>query len=874
MTEHAPDRWRRIESVYHEALECDASRRGAFLDEACRDDEPLRREVQSLLGYEDAAGRFLEHSALEDAARDLAADPSPALTRRRVGGYEISTLLGSGGMGEVYRARDVRLGREVALKVLGSSAAADPAYVRRFEEEARSASGLNHPNIVTIYGVGEDGDIAYIAMELVQGRTLREQLAAAMPMPAVLDIAVQLAAGLAAAHASGIVHRDLKPENVMVTPDGLVKVLDFGIARRHTPMGSAESASDRTDTRTALTEEGAIIGTVGYMSPEQAAGKPVGFASDQFAFGAILYEMLAGRRAFERHSKVATLAAIIDGEPEPVQHLNPRVPAPIRRVLDRCLAKDPAARYSLTRDLELELRRVRDSGEYLDTPDVGHEATPPGVSRRRILWLGGAAVVAAAAGLETWRLWPRVRTLAVLPFVNAAKDDDVDYLCAGLTESLIHRFSALPLKVMPASLVFNVRDAADPRAAGRQLGVQHVVHGSVTRALERVTIVVSLIEVSSGATLWTTTGDRASTDFLGLQDAIAAAIVDDGLRLRTTNDERRRLLRRPTNNAMAYDAFLRARAFQMRNSEEDYLRARELLEQAVARDEEFAEALVALAGTYWTSALDNFEKPIDTWPQVDRLLGRAQVLDDDLLDGHAGQAIRMFFWSWDPKSAEREWLKAFASADADIQPELLLTYALERWAMGHPEESLQLVRRARILDPLSPIFMLAEAEYRLHTGDAAGAADLHLKLIAGHPADSRPYFGLADARSTQQQFDDAIAARKRGHELENDDTRDDEFKAVLANARGERGYRRIEQEAVRLIELPTLERRAAQGRYASPLDFARAYAQLGHTEDTFSQLNAALADHAPALVFIRVDHAWDRVRQDARFEAVARTVFP
>jgi len=328
----ASDRWSEIERVYHQALERDAGERTAFLDAACGGDEALRAEVESLLGYQRSAEGFLEQPALEVAARDLVPDATPSLAERRIGGYEVLSLLGEGGMGVVYRARDLRLGREVALKVLEPSIAADPAYLRRFEEEARSASILNHPNIVTVYGVGEEGDIAFMAMELVQGRTLREHMsAAALPVKAALDLAVQLAGGLAAAHASGIVHRDLKPENVMVTPEGLVKVLDFGIARRQGPM-SVAVPGDRTDTRAAVTEIGTIIGTVGYMSPEQASGKPAGFASDQFALGAILYEMLSGRRAFQRHSRIETLAAIIDGQPEPVQDVNPRVPASVRLV--------------------------------------------------------------------------------------------------------------------------------------------------------------------------------------------------------------------------------------------------------------------------------------------------------------------------------------------------------------------------------------------------------------------------------------------------------------------------------------------------------------------------------------------------------------
>ena len=344
MTDSSPNRLQQIEQLYNDALQREEHEREAFLAHACGGDDDLLADVRSLLRYEREAGGFLERPALSEAARTLAREARPALTGQRIAGYEVISLIGSGGMGDVYRARDRRLGRDVALKVLEPALSADPEYRSRFEHEAQLASARNHPNIVTIYSVGEEEDVRFIAMELVQGHTLRESLTAPMPVSTVLDITVQLASALSAAHAAGIVHRDLKPDNLMVTPDGLLKVLDFGIARR----AGAEANA------------GAAIGTVGYMSPEQALGQPAGPASDQFAVGAILYEMLTGRHAFRRESRVETLEAIIHAEPRPIHALNPRVPASIRQIVARCLSKDPAARYPNARDLEIAIRRVRD----------------------------------------------------------------------------------------------------------------------------------------------------------------------------------------------------------------------------------------------------------------------------------------------------------------------------------------------------------------------------------------------------------------------------------------------------------------------------------------------------------------------------------
>ena len=307
-----------------------------FSSEACGGDENLLGEVRSLLGYEEEAKRLLEEPAAEAATQKHA-----ALRGTRLGPYEVLELIGAGGMGEVYRARDTRLGREVAIKVLHEAAAGDTDQLQRFEREARSAAALNHPNIATIYEVGEHEGTRFIAMELVEGRTLKERLKDG-PLPAkeLLDLATQVARGIAKAHAAGIVHRDLKPGNLMVTSDGVVKILDFGLAKR-TPHAS--------DVRSGITREGSVLGTVQYMSPEQAAGRPLDHRSDQFSLGAILYEMATGRRAFERDTTPQTLAAIIQDEPEPMRKLNGEIPAELSAIVQRCLAKDPEQALRLDR---------------------------------------------------------------------------------------------------------------------------------------------------------------------------------------------------------------------------------------------------------------------------------------------------------------------------------------------------------------------------------------------------------------------------------------------------------------------------------------------------------------------------------------------
>jgi len=840
VTDSSENRWQQIERLYNEALEIDAADRDAFLDAACDGDDRLLHEVRSLLDYERAADGFLERPALSEEARSMACDSRPPLTGRRIAGYDIVALVGAGGMGEVYRARDLRLGREVAFKVLEPTIASDPEYRLRFEHEAQAASALNHPNIVTIYTVAEEDDVTFITMELVQGQTLRSLMTGRLPLTTVLDVSVQLTSALSAAHALGIVHRDLKPENVMITPHGLVKVLDFGLAKR-------DGLS---------VDHGSTVGTLAYMSPEQALGRPAGPASDQFAFGAILYEMLTGQYAFHRESRIDTLDAIVSAEPRSVQKLNPRVPSPLRQIVGRCLAKQPEARYASTRDLESALRAIRD--------DVAMWPT-----RRQLLWIGAGAAATAAAGSAAWMLWPP-HSLAVLPFVNSAHNDKIDYLCLGLTQSLIGRMSHLPLAVKSFSLVSNFANSrSDARGIGKQLGVEKVVTGSVVVEGARLLVTAALVDVRTGAQLWTKRYDQPTVSIFKLWDELATAIVDDGLHLRLTRDERRELLSRPTDSVEAFDLYLQARQFQLGDTEDDYVAARPLLQAAVEKDPRFAEAWMMLAGNYWISLLENYMSPADGWPQVDRCLGQAAALNPRLRDLGFFLATKTFFSDRNWSNADRTWQIAETAPDREIQPELLSTHALARWALGDVRQALRLIGRARVIDPLSQIFVLHEASYLLYAGQAEEAAARCVSVIDTHPDEWVAYFMLAEVRRAQGRFDDAIAARRKAHALRDDS--DDDLDSALSGAVGKEGYLRIERTAVERVELRTLERRARKA-YASPIDFARAFAQLGENDRAFEHLDQALAEGSPGLVFLNVDRAWDAIRSDPRFAAAVRRV--
>ena len=391
-----PERWQQVEQLYHSALEREPSRRAAFLEEACAGDEALRREVESLLAHEQQAEDFIEGPALQVAAQALAEEQVQPMVGRMLGCYEILALLGAGAMGDVYRARDTSLGREVAVKVLPPAFSRDPDRLRRFEQEARAAGMLNHPNILTIYAVGTHEGCPYLVSELLEGETLRDRLQGDGLAPRkATDYALQMAKGLAAAHEKGIVHRDLKPENLFLTKDGRVKILDFGLAKLTQPMAGSEA-------QPTLTESGAILGTAGYMSPEQVRGQPADHRADIFAFGVILYEMLSGQRAFQRGSWVESMNAILREEPPRLSESTPGVAPALERVVWRCLEKSPEERFQSARDLGFALEALSE----ISTPSPKPGPPAPGrlQGRKRLAWsvavLALLAILAVGVGIK------------------------------------------------------------------------------------------------------------------------------------------------------------------------------------------------------------------------------------------------------------------------------------------------------------------------------------------------------------------------------------------------------------------------------------------------------------------------------------------
>ncbi len=825
------ERWPEVERIYHETIGQPVGERHDFLSRACGADAALRDEIASLLSVDTGAGAFLERPAAEITAPWRATRRTPLEPGQPIGDYVLGPLLGSGGMGEVYSARDVKLDREVALKIL-EYLPDDPAGARAVEDEARAASALAHPNIVTIYAVGHAGPHGFIAMELVPGSTLRERLAGSPVEPdEALDIATQLAAALSAAHEAAILHRDLKPENVMITASGLVKVLDFGIARRP-PGGAAGTAPDRP----AL-----IAGTPGYMAPEQASGRPADHRSDQFSFGAVVHEMLTR-------------------DVPPADHVvnDPRIPAPVRPILERCLRADPDARYASTRDLAVRVRHVKREREVASARG--------GVSRRRLIRLGGAAA-AGLVGAASWRILagvPAIRSLAVLPFGNGDGDPAIDYLCDGLTDVLIRRLAFVPdLDVRARTAVFNFKTSSlAPAEAARQLGVDAALSGTITARGGRLSVTASLIDVPSGVATWTDRYDRELADTLSLPHDLARAIIGDAMRRPLAAADRRRVEREPTRNARAHDFYLRGVYALRAGGLANYLDARRFLGAAVREDPSFALAYVPLASTYTILAVEGLERPTEAWPRSNRLTRRALEIDPDLADAHAELASSWFFFDHDWAGAETAWKRAMA-ADGPVEPDLYAATALKLFALGRTADALAAAARARSLDPLTPKFAVQQADLLWHAGRAEEATGTYAEVLASRPDSADAWLGLAAVQRATGRIGEAIAARRRASALL---AAPREVRQALAGATSDADLQLADRLALEASIRDHAER-ARRGEYVSPLDLARAYAELGDADRAFAHLDAAFADWSPGIVFLNVDRAWSGLRQDARFAA-------
>ena len=890
-----PERWRQVEELFHSAQGREPAGRAALLDAACGGDEALRREVESLLAAHDRDGSFLDSPAYEAADR-RAGNQAPPLVGQGVNHYKVVSALGAGGMGEVYLAEDTRLGRRVALKFLPARFTAEGEPLRRFRQEARAASALNHPNILTIHEVGESAGRHYIATEFVEGETLRDRMGRGpLPTREALDVAAQIAGALSAAHEVGVVHRDVKPENVMLRRDRLVKVLDFGLAKLTQGGAAGPEATTRVQTTPGL-----VMGTPQYMSPEQARGLAVDARTDVFSLGCVLYEMVAGRAPFGGETTTDVLVSIVEREPPPLQSHRPEAPTELQRILTKALAKNPDERYQTAKDLAVDLKALSEelrlaaklgragqpapSGETAagggDAHPTQTAAAPPmhptSSAEYVVTEIGrhkrGAALVAAAlalalVGLVSYRLYrggEAIDSLAVLPFVNAGGDPEVEYLSEGIAESLINSLSRLPnVKVMSRGAAFRYKGReADAQAVGRELGVRAVLTGRVVQRGEDLSISIELVDARDNSHVWGDQYNRKLSDLPAVQGEISRETAER-LRVRLTGEEERQVARSHTENTEAYQLYLKGRFYLNKRTEDALQRAVGYFDQATQKDPAYALAYAGLADANMYLLRLGFQRepPQGAYLRAREAATKALGIDEKLAEAHTSLAIVKMEYEWDWAGAEREFKRAIElnpnSDEAHHQYSHYLT------AVGRTRESLDESLHALELNPLSLNLNAHLGWHYLFARQYDQAIAQCRKTFEMDPNYPPAHEFIALAFEQKGMYAEAITEFQKARELSGDSSN---LAADLGHAYAISGR---SEEALNIVdELKGMSKQ----RYVSSYDMAIIYLGLGQKDQAFEWLEKAYGEHSESLRYLKSDPRHDSIRLDPRFSDLVRRV--
>lgn len=756
-----PALWRRAREVFDAVVSLAPLERAARLADLCRDAPDVRREVESLLAHHGSSDDLA--SVVENAAGEVVDDETRLHEGLRLLHYDLLARIGEGSMGTVWRATDRTLGRDVAIKVLPESLAADPTRVARFEQEAKTLASLNHPNVAAIYSLHHADSVRFLAMEYVDGDDLTLPIArGSMPLDRVVPIATQIATGLEEAHEKGIVHRDLKPANVKVRRDGTVKVLDFGLAKAFAgdPTVETRGVDDGVSAPSPApgdTRVGAIVGTAAYMPPEQARGRPVDKRADIWAFGVIVFEMLSGQRPFAGATVTDVLSAVVAAEPD-WSRLPADTPPPLVRLVRRCLEKDPRQRLRDIGDARLEL-------EHLQPEVVSSSSSSAPWSRvlaRRGLPAALAAVVALAVG--AWAVWlPRAvptarrgQSVAVLPLLDLSPEPREAYFADGVTEELLNTLARNPnLRVAARTSAFRFKSASeDLRTIGQALNVSALLEGSVTRTGNRVRLTARLVNADDGFQLWSNAYDRAVDDILAVQADIARAVAD-AMHVAPSGDAPPAGSPRVRSSA-AYSAYLRGRYFDQRNTKDSLERAVASFETAIAQDPTFAPAWAGLSLARASIGTEGYAPPDTVFGEARRSAERAIALDPLLVDGHLALAMVQRVYDWDWASADATTQRALALEPNNAA--IVLSSARGASTLGRVEEALALARRAVDLDPLNvqAIYRLGRYQLFLERFDEADAT--FQRVLALEPLYPAVHHDIAFALLGQGRVDAAMAA--------------------------------------------------------------------------------------------------------------------
>ena len=848
-----PERYQRIVDLFRKIVEVGNDRRDLILDESCAGDEDLRKEVHAMLAAHEQAANVSETPPddLTTAVMDLR--QARSLIGQKLGEYEVTARLGSGGMGEVFLAVDNRLRRKVALKLLPEEYTTDPVRLRRLEEEARAVSTLNHPNIVTIHGIGQAGMITFLVTEFVPGLTLRHQMATGpLPPKQVIDIAIQVVAALAVAHDAGVVHRDIKPENIMVRPDGLVKILDFGVAKTRELPGASRAFSPSSELNTA---RGIVVGTPRYMSPEQARGLHVDRRTDIFSVGCLLYELLSGFPTVTGATPGDVIAAILTQQPAPVESFCPDCPAGLSCLITRAMKKDCDERYQSCEEMLSDLKRASKEIES------GVPRPPASRIHYRAALVSALLIliVAVAAILYRRDPGPSLESIAILPFINEG-GADLQYVADGLTDTLIGDLSQVPkLKVISRNSVLRYKDReVDPALTGAALKTQAVLVGRVGQKGDRLSVRLELVDVRDNHRLWGELYNCVSADLIQTQADIAKEVLTK-LHVTLGAPTQRDLRRRQKIKPEAYRLYLQGKFYFNRLGLEETKKAIALFHEALQADPTYALAYVALANSY--IGLASEVPPKEVMPRAREYALKALELDVASSEAHVVLGLVKLLYDWDWPGAQSEF-----KHDSHLNPEAVGTfpcYLHSGDTMGRSNEALAELTSQLARDPLSSVNNVEVVCSAYYARQYDRAISHYWRTINLDPGIPIAYANVGRAYVQKHQYSEAIAELEKGSKL---DPGSPLIQSELAYALAASGKMAAARNIITQMKTQSLH------KYVDPFLIAPVYIPLGEPEEAFEWLEKAYAERSSGMPWLQADPKFDPVRSDPRYRELLRRV--